>query len=258
MVHIPTGRRGALAAASAAVVCLGAFAALGPDCESAGAGWVAAGAPGPAGSAAVNVPPGDGVDPVPPDGGSAAPRQGGPAPQDRPGTPGASGTPAPSGSATAPGPGGTTSASPSPALTATTTASAIATGGPSPAPPPGSAPPSGSPSPAATPSASPGAPAAVVVSAVVRSAAEDRWCENVTVTLANTGDFPATSGTLVFGTHIIGLLGIDWATIESRDPLPAPLAGGAKDTRTWTVCVDAWRVPRGMHVETRDVSVRVP
>ncbi|MFF3563955.1 hypothetical protein ACFYXS_28300 [Streptomyces sp. NPDC002574] len=250
MVHIPTGRRGALAAASAAAVCLGAFAALGPDCESAGAGWVAAGAPGPAGSAAVNVPRNVGVGPVPPGDAAAPPRLGSPTPQDRPGAPAASGTPVPSGSATAPDPGTTAAATP--------TATAPVSGDPGPTPGPGSATASGSPPPAATPSASPGAPARLVVSAVVRSAAEDRWCENVTVTLANTGDDPAPTGTLVFGTHIIGLLGLDWATIESRDPVPAPLAGGAALTETWTVCVDAWRVPPGMHVETRDVSVRVP
>ncbi|MEU6341165.1 hypothetical protein ABZ883_09470 [Streptomyces sp. NPDC046977] len=176
MAHIPTGRRGALAAASAAVVCLGTFAALGPDCESAGAGRVALGAPGPAGSAAMNMP-----------------------------------------TATAP-----------------------------------------SPVPSATPPGSPDGAAHLAVGAVVRTATGDRWCENVTVTLANTGDSPATSGTLLFGTHIIGPLGIDWATIGSSDPVPVPLAGGARSMRTWTVCVDAWRVPPGMHAETRDVSVRVP
>ncbi|MFJ4985571.1 hypothetical protein ACIP9H_17415 [Streptomyces sp. NPDC088732] len=245
MAHIPTGRRGALAAASAAVVCLGTFAALGPDCESAGAGRVALGAPGPAGSAAMNVPTAAAGEPVPTDGGAVPPRHGSPAPRDdRPsGTSGASVSPSPSASATAPAPGST----------ATTSATASATAAPT-----GSAPASGSPVPAATPSASADGPARLVVSAVARTAAEDRWCENVTVTLANTGGGPATSGTLEFGTHIVGLLGIDWATIGSSDPVPVPLAGGARSTRTWTVCVDAWRVPPGMHVETRDVSVRVP
>ena len=64
------------------------------------------------------------------------------------------------------------------------------------------------------------------------------------------------SGTVTFGTHIIGALGIDWATVESAEKLPAPIAPGAREEKTWTVCVDAWRVPLGMHVETRDVSVR--
>lgn len=97
-----------------------------------------------------------------------------------------------------------------------------------------------------------------MVSAVVRTAGEVRGCENVTVTPADTGDRAALPGTLVFGTRIIGPLGVDRATIESRDPMPASLAGGAEDTEAWTECADAWRVPPGMHVETRDVSVRVP
>ncbi|WHM37642.1 hypothetical protein [Streptomyces sp. BPTC-684] len=61
------------------------------------------------------------------------------------------------------------------------------------------------------------------------------------------------SGTLTFATHIIGLLGIDWATITSTQPL-APVPANAKTSRTYTVCVDAWRVPLGMHIETRSVT----
>jgi hypothetical protein len=38
--------------------------------------------------------------------------------------------------------------------------------------------------------------------------------------------------------------------------LPAPIGAGAREKQTWTVCVDAWRVPLGMHIETRDVTVR--
>ncbi|KUN27169.1 hypothetical protein AQJ11_18110 [Streptomyces corchorusii] len=34
------------------------------------------------------------------------------------------------------------------------------------------------------------------------------------------------------------------------------VAPGTHRSPTWTVCVDAWRVPVGMRVETRDVSVR--
>ncbi|MFD4525036.1 hypothetical protein ACFWP7_14165 [Streptomyces sp. NPDC058470] len=75
------------------------------------------------------------------------------------------------------------------------------------------------------------------------------------------------SGTVTFGAHIIGALGIDWATIESNKELPAPIAAGAERTKTWTVCVEAMEVPPlersrewgsvplGMHVETRDVSM---
>ncbi|MET9734217.1 hypothetical protein ABZZ79_27305 [Streptomyces sp. NPDC006458] len=88
-----------------------------------------------------------------------------------------------------------------------------------------------------------------------RKAAAERWCEKVTLEPRNTGGTAVRSGTVTFGTHIIGALGVDWGTVESAEELPAPIAPGAREERAWTVCVDAWRVPLGMHVETRDVSV---
>lgn len=78
----------------------------------------------------------------------------------------------------------------------------------------------------------------------------------MTVSFRNTGDSAVRSGTVTLGTHIIGALGIDWATIDSTRDLPVPIAAGAGSTKTWTVCVDDWRVPLGMHIETRDVSVQ--
>lgn len=107
--------------------------------------------------------------------------------------------------------------------------------------------------PPATPAES--GPAALTVGAPERESADQRWCERVTVVFRNTGGTAVRSGTVTFGTHIIGLLGIDWATIESAEELPVPIAPGAERTKTWTVCVDAWRVPLGMHIETRDVAV---
>jgi hypothetical protein len=89
----------------------------------------------------------------------------------------------------------------------------------------------------------------------VRAATDHRWCEDVTLGFHNSGGTAVRSGTVSFGTHIIGALGIDWATIESAEQLPVPIAPGAREQKTWTVCVDAWRVPLGMHIETRDVSV---
>lgn len=94
----------------------------------------------------------------------------------------------------------------------------------------------------------------LVVGAPERAAADERWCEKVTVEFRNTGGSPARAGTVTFATHVIGGLGIDWATVESSAPLPAPIGAGAARTKTYTVCVDAWRVPLGMHVETRDVT----
>lgn len=78
----------------------------------------------------------------------------------------------------------------------------------------------------------------------------------MTLALRNSGGSAVRSGTVTFGTHVIDALGIDWATRESTVALPVPIAAGARKEKTWTVCVDAWRVPLGMHIETRDVSVR--
>ncbi|MER5973750.1 hypothetical protein ABT112_29225 [Streptomyces sp. NPDC002055] len=98
-------------------------------------------------------------------------------------------------------------------------------------------------------------PAALSVGAPERTATDRRWCEKVSLVLRNTGDRPVRSGRVGFSTHVIGGLGVDWATLGSEQALPVPIAGGARLKRTWTVCVDAWRVPLGMHIETRDVDV---
>jgi hypothetical protein len=110
--------------------------------------------------------------------------------------------------------------------------------------------------PTAGPTARPGGPATLAVSAPTRKPTDERWCEDVTLAFHNTGDSAVRSGTITFGTHVIGALGVDWATIESTENLPAPIEAGARKKQTWTVCVDAWRVPLGMRVETRDVVVR--
>ncbi|MEV8586982.1 hypothetical protein [Streptomyces sp. NPDC051180] len=107
--------------------------------------------------------------------------------------------------------------------------------------------------PGGSPAPSPG-PAVLTVSAPALADADRRWCEQVTVTFRNTGGSAATSGTVTFATHVIGALGVDWATVASTRPLPAPIAAGTATTRTYTVCVDSWRVPLGMHVDTRAVT----
>lgn len=88
----------------------------------------------------------------------------------------------------------------------------------------------------------------------VRKKLDKRWCEEVTVEFRNSGGTAVASGTATFETHVIGALGIDWATIETSQPLPVPIAAGAKRSQTYTVCVDAWRVPLGMRIETQDVT----
>ena len=80
------------------------------------------------------------------------------------------------------------------------------------------------------------------------------WCEKVTVRFHNTGGRPVTTGTVTLGIHIIGPLGTDWATVSTTRPLPAPIDAGKAVEKTWTVCVEVWRVPPGMRMETRDAS----
>ncbi|MFF5974891.1 hypothetical protein ACFY7C_25620 [Streptomyces sp. NPDC012769] len=115
-------------------------------------------------------------------------------------------------------------------------------------------PPPSAPSATTPPSTTPTAPAALTLSAPVLTDTDRRWCENVTVTIRNTGGTAVRSGTVSFATHVIGALGVDWATIRSSQPLPAPLAAGTARTQTYTVCVDSWRVPLGMRVDTREVT----
>ena len=224
------GRRGAAIGASAAVVCLGAvLAACGGGSGGGRDGYVAVGAAGGPPSGVVTPTGGVRVVPLPgagaeedTDGNSADPR----------GT--SSGTARPTPGAVASGgaksgrtPSDSASVSPSPSRTA----------GP------------------ATPTA-PTTPAALTWSEPERAAGDERWCEDVTLEFRNSGGSAVRSGAVTFGTHIIGALGVDWGTVVTEVALPAPIGAGARKGKTWTVCVDAWRVPLGMHIETRDVAVQ--
>lgn len=266
------GRRGALWGASAAAVVLaaGLFAACGGDGRP--SGWVAVGAAGDTAPPGVPGDPTGGVRLVPLDGTSGPPGAGtGPgAATDRPaaGGPGANGAGAGAGGSgagspyrPAPGaPGGPGAAAGGSGTIGGT--GSTGTGGPSagspgspdePGPPGSSGPASPRPtSPSGTPSAG---PAALVVSDPVRTGTDQRWCEDVTLVFRNSGGTAVRSGTVAFGTHVVDALGIDWATRRSTVTLPVPITAGGREARTWTVCVDAWRVPLGMHIETRDVSV---
>ncbi|MGP3978505.1 hypothetical protein ACTWQF_31760 [Streptomyces sp. 8N114] len=101
----------------------------------------------------------------------------------------------------------------------------------------------------------PSGPAVLTAGEPERAKADDRWCEKVTVRFTNSGGRAVTGGKVTFGTHIIGALGVDWATRESTRALPVPIKAGEKKEKTWTVCVDPWRVPLGMHIETREVRL---
>ncbi|MFD5797514.1 hypothetical protein ACFWIO_29110 [Streptomyces diastatochromogenes] len=229
------GRRGAVTAASAAVVCLGVTLA---GCGGGGRDGYAAvgGVPSPAGSAGA---PTGAVRMVPLDGPTSDSNSssGRTTSDTRSETP-PSGTPS-AGASTAPD-----SSTPDPADTSPSPTGAGTTAPEQP---------SSTPTPGRT---KPPAPADLSWGDPSRKDTDKRWCEKVTVGFHNSGGTAVRSGTVTFGTHIIGALGIDWGTVESTADLPVPIGPGARTDHTWTVCVDAWRVPLGMHIETRDVSVR--
>ncbi|MFI6765519.1 hypothetical protein [Streptomyces sp. NPDC050355] len=237
------------ASASAAVLCLGVL--LTGCAGAAEEGYAAVGAAGPAdGHAPVRpVPPRDGVELTPLDGHEAATehgtreggdRDGGATRPDRPApTPGSS--PGPSDSA-APSPPSGTDGTPAPNSPSPSGTSAPSHDSPAPKPPSPTVP------------AGPGAPAGLLVGKPGLADTDVRWCEKVRIDFLNTGDRSVTSGTVTFGSHVIGALGIDWATLTSSHRLPLPLAPGERKAGTWRVCVDAWRVPMGMHLDTKDVA----
>ncbi|MGX5392129.1 hypothetical protein ACWLMY_09665 [Streptomyces anulatus] len=263
-----TGRRGTAIAASAAALCLGggllAACGSGPGDD----GYVAVGAAADGGgrSAGGDGKPSGKVTLVPLDGNGGASGERGPggrgsgSPSSAPSSPGAS---EPGRAQDSPGgartetPGGQGGGSPdgpasNPAKPGGGPERPPSSGGPGTPSPPDDGTPGvpGTPEPPAPPAT----PAALTLSAPQRAAADKRWCEKVTVEFRNTGGSPARSGTVTFATHIIGALGVDWATITSSQPLPAPIGAGSARSETYTVCVESWRVPLGMRVETQDVS----
>ncbi|MEU5430838.1 hypothetical protein AB0H73_35270 [Streptomyces olivoreticuli] len=214
----------ASASAGAAALALGALLS---GCGGSGRdAYVATGAAGPGSSRSVDgaVPPKGGVELIPLDGASDAPSA--PPPPKAPPSP-----------VSPP----TTSAGPSPRA---------ATHGPAPSRP---TPAPSRPSRPSTPAPLPSSPADLRVGDPHREPDPDgrRWCEKITVTFTNTAGPPITAGTITFGTHIIDALGIDWATLPSTRSLPAPIGAGRSVEGAWVVCVDEWRVPLGMRVETR-------
>ncbi|WP_434592124.1 hypothetical protein [Streptomyces sp. A5-4] len=284
------GRRGAALGASVAVLCLGGvLAACGGEGDDNGYAAVGAAGPSPERAPGRAVPPDGEVELVPLDddgargggsgkhpaegqgpGGSTAGGTGKGAPgaagdggsdgkAAAPDAPGSSGRPAAPGSGgSAPGRtgGGAGGSGPSGGQTAPGSpgTGSPGTGSPGTGPPGTGSPGTGPGSPPATTPPPPPAPAALKVGEPARAGAGKRWCEKVTVRFSNTGGSPVRSGSVTFATHIIGALGVDWGTRYSAQPLPGPIAAGAAVNRTYTVCVDAWRVPLGMRVETQDVT----
>ncbi|WP_328770435.1 hypothetical protein [Streptomyces sp. NBC_00286] len=245
------GRRGAVAGASAAVVvCLGGVLAMSAGSGSDDDGYVAVGAAGGSPPASGATPTGEvslvplegatggeedrGSDGAPDGGGSGGAREPGAEPLPGPSASAGQGAPeGEGGSGRAEGRGeGRTEENPAPSSSAGDGGSDNGGG------------------------TAPNAPAALKVSEPERKPTDQRWCEKVTLDFHNTGGNAVRSGTVTFETHIIDSLGIDWATIKSAEKLPVPVNAGARKEKTWTVCVDAWRVPLGMHIETQDVSVR--
>ncbi|KOU39825.1 hypothetical protein ADK55_32970 [Streptomyces sp. WM4235] len=273
-------RTGSRAALALTLCCSTAAAALTGCGGATRDGYVAVGAaaPGPERGAGENVPPRGQVElqrlGAPPTSGTASASTGTPAGSPAPQTsgdggngptppPGGGSVPAPNtGAGAEPGhpgapagtTGGTGGSSTGGAGGSVSTGGSGSTGGAgsggSGTPRPPTSPPGTTP----TPTPAPATPARLTLGAPTRSGAADRWCENVTVSFTNTGTTAARSGTITFATHIIGALGVDWATRTTTQPLPTPIAGGTTKTRTYTVCVESWRVPLGMHVDTRNVT----
>ncbi|MCX5074358.1 hypothetical protein OHA84_19135 [Streptomyces sp. NBC_00513] len=273
-------RTGSRAALALTLCCSTAAAALTGCGGATRDGYVAVGAaaPGPERGAGENVPPRGQVElqrlGAPPTSGTASASTGTPAGSPAPQTSGDGGngpTPPPGGGSV-PAPNTGTGAEPGlPGAPAGTTGGtggsstggaggSVSTGGSGSTGGAGSGgsgtprPPTSPPGTTPTPTPAPATPARLTLGAPTRSGAADRWCENVTVSFTNTGTTAARSGTITFATHIIGALGVDWATRTTTQPLPTPIAGGTTKTRTYTVCVESWRVPLGMHVDTRNVT----
>ncbi|WP_343245932.1 hypothetical protein [Streptomyces sp. SID5785] len=263
-----------MAAATVAAVCLGSAAAFTLGGDGADTGYVAVGpAGGPSGGPGHGTAPTGSVELVPLDGRAShgdGRDAGDDTSKDPRGThgapgPGASGDPSASGSGaardpgTSPGSGSAGGSGGTGTGTGTGTPSSGGGGGQD-----GAGSPSGGSSPAdpedpedpEDPS-DPG-PAVLKLSGDPKLADTDkRWCQDVTLTLRNSGGSAVRSGTVTFGTHVIGGLGIDWATVTTEEKLPVPIGAGEKKEKTWTLCVDSWRVPLGMHLETRDVTLKV-
>ena len=83
-----------------------------------------------------------------------------------------------------------------------------------------------------------------------RAPGDRRWCENVTVTFGNSGDTAATWGRVEFTTHVVDLLGIDWASYRTSFAVPVPIAPGGRVTRTYGICLTAWQVLPGTRLRT--------
>lgn len=251
------------AALAAVALCLGgALTACG---SGGGDGYVAVGAAasGPDEAPTAAVPPKGKVVLVPLDGAVPSGDSEGKTPEEKPGKPGGRELPAvPGGGGTGSTGGGTGSAvggtggsTGSTGGTGSPGGTGGASGGSGGSGSPGGSPTTpGTPGTPSKPAPTPAGPAVLTLGEPVRAALDKRWCEKVTVEFRNTGGSPVASGTVTFATHIIGALGIDWATIESAQPLPAPIAAGGLRKQAYTVCVDAWRVPLGMHIETQSVT----
>lgn len=109
--------------------------------------------------------------------------------------------------------------------------------------------------PSATPSTTPSGPAKLSVGDHTRAAGDERWCEKVTVPLHNTGGAAVTSGSVTFTTKVLGALGTGRGTVETRQTLRVPIEPGERESQSYQVCVDSWRVVLGGSIETQDVRV---
>ncbi|MFI9150740.1 hypothetical protein [Streptomyces sp. NPDC053367] len=83
----------------------------------------------------------------------------------------------------------------------------------------------------------------------------ERRYESATAELHDAGGTAARSGAATLAPHIIGTPGADRSTARPAQDLPMATAPGTRTEPARKACVEAWRVPLGVCVETRDVSV---
>lgn len=81
-------------------------------------------------------------------------------------------------------------------------------------------------------------------------------CADVTVAYDNEGRTPIRSGRIVITMDVVDPLGIAWAPYRASAPLPVPIAAGARPAVTYDLCLAAWRVTPGTHLEAAGVALQ--
>ncbi|MGP4091952.1 DUF6114 domain-containing protein [Streptomyces sp. KR55] len=120
------------------------------------------------------------------------------------------------------------------------------------APEPGEPGKPGEPSPPAPHPTPPETAAGLEVRDPKRNPGDHVWCEDISLTLANTGEQPVTEGEIVFRTKVRDLFGLDLGTVTSKPVSFGTVKGGDEVTKHSQVCTRptyAWTLLTGGHME---------